>query len=133
MRPLIISFVVGGTVAVALVSVTRATTRFATPDRDWMLTVESLPSPAGDQSSAPQLTSEGDRTLLSWMERAGARATLKFAERTASGWSPPRSVTSGTDLLVNAADVPSVRALADGTLAAHWMQNNGTDPEAYNL
>ena len=64
---------------------------------------------------------------------AGPRAALKFAERTASGWSPPRSVASGTDLLVNAADVPSVRALSDGTLAAHWMQANGPDPEAYNL
>jgi hypothetical protein len=132
MRMLIFPSVGVATLAVALVGATRATTS-ATPDRDWPLTVESLPSPAGDETSAPQLTGEGDRTLLSWMERAGARATLKFAERTASGWSPPRSVASGTDLLVNAADVPSVRALADGTLAAHWMQNNGPDPEVYNL
>ena len=35
--------------------------------------------------------------------------------------------------MVNAADVPSVRALAGGTLVAHWMQENGPDPEAYNL
>src|SRR5580704_11101043 len=133
MRHFVIPFVVVAALGAAVVGVTRVTTAPATPDRDWTLTVESLPSPAGEQSSAPQLTSEGDRTLLSWMERAGARAALKFAERTASGWSNPRSVTSGTDLLVNAADVPSVRALADGVLAAHWLQNNGPDPEAYNL
>ena len=35
--------------------------------------------------------------------------------------------------MVNSADVPSVRALPDGTLAAHWMEENGPDPEAYNL
>jgi hypothetical protein len=35
--------------------------------------------------------------------------------------------------MVNAADVPSVRPLPDGTLAAHWMEENGPDPEAYNL
>ncbi len=133
MRHLVIRFVVVAALGSALAGATRATMASATPDRDWTLAVESLSSPAGEQSSAPQLTSEGDRIFLSWMERAGPRAALKFAERTASGWSPPRSVASGTDLLVNAADVPSVRALSDGTLAAHWMQANGPDPEAYNL
>jgi hypothetical protein len=132
MRRFVIPFVTGGMLAVPLIALTGVAPP-ASPDPDWTLTVESLTSPAGAESSAPQLTTEGERTILSWMERAGARATLKFAERTASGWSPPQSVASGTDLLINAADVPSVRALADGTLAAHWMQANGPDPEAYNL
>jgi hypothetical protein len=35
--------------------------------------------------------------------------------------------------MVNSADVPSVHALPDGTLVAHWMEENGPDPEAYNL
>jgi hypothetical protein len=100
---------------------------------EWPLAVEPLASPAGADSSAPQLTVEGTRAILSWMERAGPRATLKFAERTPSGWSAARTVVSGSDLVVNAADVPSVRALAGGTLVAHWMQENGPDPEAYNL
>ena len=34
---------------------------------------------------------------------------------------------------MNSADVPSVRAMPDGTLAAHWMEENGPDPEAYDL
>jgi hypothetical protein len=29
--------------------------------------------------------------------------------------------------------VPSVRALADGSLVAHWIEMNGPDPEAYDL
>jgi hypothetical protein len=96
-------------------------------------TVEAVTSPAGADSSAPQLTTDGDRTIVSWMERAGPRASLKFAERTPAGWSAPRTVVSGTDLVVNAADVPSVRALEGGTLVAHWMQSNSPDPEAYDL
>ena len=124
--------VVCAAVALALLTVTGATSPVM-PDREWTLTIESLSSPAGAESSAPQLTTEGDRAILSWMERAGSRATLKFAERTAPGWSAARTVVSGTDLLINAADVPSVRALADGSLVAHWMQENGPDPEAYNL
>ncbi len=35
--------------------------------------------------------------------------------------------------MVNSADVPSVRAMPDGSFAAHWMQENGPDPEAYDL
>jgi len=97
------------------------------------LVVEPLASPAGANSSAPQLTVERDRAVLSWIERSGKTSALKFAERTASGWSDPRVVVSSDHLMVNSADVPSVRALPDGTLAAHWMEENGPDPEAYNL
>jgi hypothetical protein len=35
--------------------------------------------------------------------------------------------------MANQADVPSVYALPDGRLAALWLQNNGDDPEAYDL
>jgi hypothetical protein len=142
MTRLIPALVAGSALASVLFGVTRATpaavrlTPSATSETaagEWPLTVEPLASPAGADSSAPQLTAEGNRVILSWMEREGPRATLKFAERTASGWSAARSVVSGSDLVVNAADVPSVRALAGGTLVAHWMQENGPDPEAYNL
>ncbi|HUK34667.1 MAG TPA: hypothetical protein VLV86_12180, partial [Vicinamibacterales bacterium] len=51
------------------------------------LKVESLSSPAGANSSVPQMTVQGDRVVLSWVERQGTKSTLKFAERTASGWS----------------------------------------------
>jgi hypothetical protein len=114
-------------VAVMLVTVSAA------PDRDWMLTIEPVASPAAKESSAPQLTTAADRAILSWMERAGSMATLKLSERTPTGWSSPRTVISGADLVVNAADVPSVVALADGSLASAWIQENGPDPEAYNL
>ena len=42
-------------------------------------------------------------------------------------------VVSSDHLMVNSADVPSVRAMPDGTLAAHWMEESGPDPEAYDL
>jgi hypothetical protein len=99
----------------------------------WKLVVEPIPSPASGTTTAPQLTVRGDRAILSWLETADARTALKFAERTSAGWSEPRVVASGSDFVTNAADVPSVRALADGTLAAHWNQQYGDDPEAYSL
>jgi len=99
-------------------------------DSESTFTVNSLAAPAGANSSEPQLTIQGDRIILSWLEVTGERATLKFAERTASGWSAPQSVFSGSNFFVNAYDVPSVHALADGTLAAHWIEKNGADSDS---
>jgi hypothetical protein len=100
---------------------------------DWTPTVQPLSSPVSGTATTPQLTANGDRTILSWLERANARTSLKFAERTASGWSDARLVSSGADFVTNAADVPSVRAAGDRRLVAHWNQQYGEDPEAYSL
>jgi hypothetical protein len=104
---------------------------FARPEST--VSVQPLPSPAGANSTEPQFTIQGDRVILSWLEVAGKRATLKFAERTASGWSAPQTVFSSSNFFVNAYDVPSVRVLPDGTLVAHWIENNGPEPDATNL
>jgi hypothetical protein len=99
----------------------------------WTPTPEPLASPAGSEASAPQLTTSGGRTFLSWLEADGSQVALKFAERSASGWTTARTVRAAENLVVNFADVPSVRLLADGTLAAHWLEEDGPDPEAYTL
>ena len=100
---------------------------------DWISTVESIPSPAGRDAAQPQLAAEGDRLLVSWIERSGDRATLKFADRTTTGWSEPRTVVTGADFFVNWADVPSVVRLADGSLAAHWLQKSAASTYAYDV
>ena len=97
------------------------------------LQVRAVASPAAAPSGEPQLSVSSRGVLLSWIERAGVQATLKFAERTASGWSTPRIVASGSDWFVNWADVPSVVRLADGTLAAHWLQKSGPGTYAYDV
>jgi len=100
---------------------------------DLAITIEPLASPAGDNSLEPQMTTGGGRTILSWLVRAGSRTSLQFAERTAAGWTPVTTAASGTDFMINSADVPSVRRLADGSLVAQWLQEDGPDPEAYKL
>jgi hypothetical protein len=94
--------------------------------------VEKLPSPAGPNAMAPQLTVTGPRAILSWLER-GEPPALKFAERTPTGWSPARTVVTSHTLIVNAADVPGVRLMPDGSLLANWPEENGDDPEASTL
>jgi hypothetical protein len=99
----------------------------------WQPSFERLQSPAGRSSGQPQMTVSSQGVLLSWVERAGSRATLKFAERTESGWSPVRTAATGTDWFVNWADVPSVLRLDDRTLVAHWLQKSGTGTYAYDV
>jgi hypothetical protein len=99
----------------------------------WPLRVETLVSPAASGSAQPQLSVSGRGVLLSWIETAGGTATLRFSERTATGWSAAQTAASGTDWFVNWADVPSVVRLADGTLAAHWLQKSGSGTYAYDV
>ena len=103
------------------------------PSRIDLGAVETIASPATGSATSQQLTNSGNRVILSWLDLAAASATLTFAERTNAGWSEPRAVVSAKDIVANAADVPSVRALADGTLVAHWLQEDGPDPESYLL
>ena len=81
----------------------------------------------------PQLTTYGDRVLLSWLELDGGKAALRFSERSDSGWTAARTVATGSDWFVNWADVPSVLRLDDRRLAAHWLQKSGPDTYAYDV
>ena len=95
--------------------------------------IAAITSPAGPNSAQPQLTASPRGVLMSWIERTGDLATLKFAERTKDGWSAARTVASGRDWFVNWADVPSVLRLADGSLYGHWLQKSGPDTYAYDV
>jgi hypothetical protein len=99
----------------------------------WHLTVRAAPSPAGPQSAQPNLATSPRGVILSWVEREGSQATLKFSERTAAGWSTGRTVASGSNWFVNWADVPSVTRLASDTLVAHWLQKSGPGTYAYDV
>jgi hypothetical protein len=105
----------------------------APPDGDLAMTVEPLASPAGANSAEPAMTTERGRTILSWVELAGTHTSLKFAERTGSGWTDVQTAASGDNFMVNSSDVPWLRRLADNSLVAAWLETDGPDPEAYTL
>ena len=95
--------------------------------------IVAVPSPAGPGSAQPQLTVSARGVLLSWIERTGDTATLKFSERKGDAWTPARTVASGRDWFVNWADVPSVLRLPDGSIYGHWLQKSGPDTYAYDV
>jgi len=100
---------------------------------DWTVAVGALESPAGANSSEPQLAVSDRGVLLSWIERVGTTTSLKFAERTGSGWTQPVTAASGPGWFLSYADVPSVQRLANGTLVAQWLQITNEGREAYDL
>lgn len=101
--------------------------------REWRPAIQRLASPAAEASAQPQLSVSVRGVLLSWIERKGTHASLRFAERTPTGWSESRTVASGDDWFVNWADVPSLVRLDNATLAAHWLQMSGKDTYAYDV
>ncbi len=118
--------------AVALVAATSWTVTSAS-QRAVVVTPQALRSPTGANSAQPQLSVSSRGVFLSWIERTGDLATLKFSARTATGWSEARTVASGRDWFVNWADVPSVMRLPSGTIVAHWLQKSGPDTYAYDV
>jgi hypothetical protein len=99
----------------------------------WRIAPGAIPTPALPNSAQPQLSVSQRGVLLSWIERSGDLATLRFAERIASGWSEPRTIASGRDWFVNWADVPSALRLPSGVIVAHWLQKSGPDTYAYDV
>lgn len=97
--------------------------------------VRELPSPASAGSLAPRLFAAADgRVYLSWIDRLEAgRHALRFAVKDGDGWSTPMKIAEGAGWFVNWADFPSLIALPDGSLAAHWLVKSGPGTYAYDV
>jgi len=99
------------------------------------LTITATKSPANGDSREPDLTATPDgRIILSWVEKLDAtRYALRASVRDQNGWSETRTVAEGDNWFINWADFPSVIALNDGSLAAHWLVKSGTATYAYDV
>lgn len=97
-------------------------------------TVTALSSPAAPMSGEPFLAEgPGGSLHLSWIERSGETAFLRYARFTGSGWDTARTIASGDDWFVNWADVPSLAVGENGVMAAHWLQKEGEGTYAYGV
>ena len=99
----------------------------------FQLSPAAITTPAAANTAQPQLSVSKRGVLLTWIERSGDLATLKFAERTATGWTAAKTIASGRDWFVNWADVPSALRLPSGAIVAHWLQKSGPDTYAYDV
>lgn len=99
----------------------------------WAVTVEPIALPPTGHTDSPQLTASDSGTILSWIEHRGGTAYLRFAARSASGWSETRTVASGGNWFLSWADVPAVMRLGNGTLVANWYRATDLALEAYDI
>jgi hypothetical protein len=84
--------------------------------------------PAAPGSSAPNLSVGLDGNLyLSWIEPYESGYALRFSTWSNGAWSSPRTIASGDNWFVNWPDFPSLAALEDGTLPAHWLVRSGSE------
>lgn len=102
------------------------------PENDGVLL--ELDVAAGPESLAPRLDVPADRApVLSWLEPAGEGHALRFARFVKGGFSEPLTAATGEDWFANWADTPSVIALPDGRLAAHWLAKSGPGTYSYDI
>jgi hypothetical protein len=99
------------------------------------LVIYESDSPTNGDSREPELNATNDgRIILSWVEKIGEkRYALRASIRDGKGWSETHTVAQGDNWFVNWADFPSVIALRDGTLAAHWLVKSGNSTYAYDV
>jgi len=103
------------------------------PDKP--LVISAAQSPTDGDCREPELYSTADgRIILNWVEKVGAkRYALRTALRDTAGWSETQTVAEGENWFINWADFPSVIALPDGLLAAHWLVKSGAGTYAYDV
>lgn len=116
--------------AVAFVACARDTT-LAAPIRE----LRELDSPAAPASGEPNLLAGSDgKVYVSWIEASpDTTHALRFATLEGKQLSQPRTIASGKFWFVNWADFPAMIRLADGTLAAHWLQRSGPGRYSYDV
>lgn len=97
--------------------------------------VREMASPADAGSGQPNLAVSRDgQVYLSWIERLGeGKFSLRFAVKKGDGWTAPRVIAEGSNWFVNWADFPSMIALPDGSLAAHWLVKSGPGTFDYDV
>ncbi len=97
------------------------------------LELERLATPATTRSAFPNLArGADDQVYLSWVERKEeGLGVMRVSVLGKEGWGEAREVVRGQNLFLNWADFPSVCALENGVLIAHWLRQ-GEDPHGYN-
>ena len=86
-------------------------------------------------SASPNLARSADgAAVLTWHERIADKGhALRFAVRSAQGWSEPRTIVESDSFFVNWADFPSLVSLADGSWIVHGLARVPGGVYAYHV
>jgi hypothetical protein len=119
---------------IALTALLAACSRGADDASTTAFTVRVVAFPGAAGSGQPRLAADVDGTpVLSWLEPVGDDVALRYARFAGGAFGPPQQVTTGGDLFVNWADMPSVQPMAADVWAAHWLKRAEGSAGAYNV
>jgi hypothetical protein len=98
-----------------------------------MAAVKQMPSPAKDSCAEPYLfTSKEGTVFLSWVEKKGKEAALKFSSLQNDNWTGPVTIASGNNWFVNWADYPAI-ATDGNNFIAHYLEKSDTAKFTYDV
>lgn len=85
--------------------------------------VKDTTAPVSPESGMPFFTQGPDgNTHMSWIDYLpGGEHALRTAFWNGQKWSQPETIASGRKWFVNWADAPSIAAMPDGSMFAHWL------------
>jgi len=102
-------------------------------EQDENLQVNYISSPAAAQSSLPFLFSNGNKTLLSWVEEQSDTLTIfKYSQWEADKWQQPQEILRGSDWFVNWADFPMIAENKEN-FWSHILKKSASDTYAYDV
>lgn len=122
-----------GLLVAALVVALWSEPGLAAPDGDGIVARAMPQPPVSPVSLAPGLVADGQRLVLSWLDREGGGHALRFSEFDGRRWSPAGRIASGTNWFANWADTPAIHISANGDWFAHWLQKSAPATYAYDL
>src|SRR5260370_938101 len=104
----------------------------AMPGFGQALKVEAIANPSGPTSlQAHWSTAQDGSPLLSWIETVkDGSHTLRYAIRSGTLWSAPRTIATNRHFFRHPAESPSVVSFADGSLMAQWVETPSESSEA---
>ena len=89
-------------------------------------TTVATPAPVGSSTPSFVVAADG-AALLSWTERlADSSVAIRVAAWRNGQWDSTRTISAARAFFVNWADFPSVTALNNGDIAAHWLHQHTT-------
>jgi len=96
--------------------------------------VKEFSSPAADSCAEPYLVTDKNGTVyLSWIEKKGKEAALKFSSLHNDRWSEPVTIAQGNHWFVNWADYPVIASDGNNGLLAHYLEKSDTAKFTYDI
>jgi hypothetical protein len=85
--------------------------------------IRSIDPLTAKESGMPYLGTSADGSVyLSYIDYLGTEGhAFRFTKWTGSTWGPTETIAQGKNWFVNWADFPSIAALPDGSMLAHWL------------